>query len=669
MQLRHIACAIALAFPLAVNAATSGINKDNFDPQVRIQDDLYTAVNGGWMQRTEIPADKTSWGAFHQLRDLSEQRVHGIIESAAGNATDPKSKQIADLYASFMNEAEIEKQSLSPIKPLLTEIEQIKQHGDLTKQFGALQLLGLNLPIRLDVRVDAKDSNRYLLHVLQGGLGLPDRDYYLEKDERFAKARDAYMAYLGKLLVLSGTTEDVAGQKAQAIVVLESKLARIQWSVVENRDPQKTYNKYDLARLKKLTPGVDFKSLLVAAEASSINEINVSQPSYQQALAKLVTATDIAVWRDYLRIRAIDRFAPMLPEPFVKAHFNFHEAAIAGAKEQRPRWKRGVEFVESQVTESVGQFYVAQYFPPESKQKMEVLVSNLLKAYAQSIDNLTWMSPATKAAAHDKLGRYTVKIGYPSKWRDYSGLAVKANDLIGNTIRGAQFEYRFDLARLNKPVDREEWCMPPQMVNAYYNPSKNEIVFPAAILQPPFFDANADDAINYGGIGAVIGHEISHGFDDQGSQYDGHGNMKNWWQKEDQQAFRSLTEQLVAQYNQYEPIAGRFVNGQLTLGENIADLSGLQIAYKAYQLSLGGKPAESIDGFTGDQRFFIGFAQIWRNKTRDARALQLLTIDPHSPAQYRPVGAVVNSDAFMAAFGVQPGDGMFKPEKERIRIW
>ncbi len=359
----------------------------------------------------------------------------------------------------------------------------------------------------------------------------------------------------------------------------------------------------------------------------------------------------------------------MLPEPFVKAHFNFHEAAIAGAKEQRPRWKRGVEFVESQVTESVGQFYVAQYFPPESKQKMEVLVSNLLKAYAQSIDNLTWMSPATKAAAHDKLGRYTVKIGYPSKWRDYSGLAVKANDLIGNTIRGAQFEYRFDLARLNKPVDREEWGMPPQMVNAYYNPSKNEIVFPAAILQPPFFDANADDAINYGGIGAVIGHEISHGFDDQGSQYDGHGNMKNWWQKEDQQAFRSLTEQLVAQYNQYEPIAGRFVNGQLTLGENIADLSGLQIAYKAYQLSLGGKPAESIDGFTGDQRFFIGFAQIWRNKTRDARALQLLTIDPHSPAQYRPVGAVVNSDAFMAAFGVQPGDGMFKPEKERIRIW
>ncbi len=669
MQLKRLARALALALPMAAFAAPkSGIELGNFNPAVRIQDDLYAAVNGGWEARTEIPADRTSWGAFHELRDLSEQRVRGLIEQAAQEDS-PSARQIAAFYQSFMDEAAIEQAGSRPLQPLLDEIARLRSPAELAAAIGRLQALGLNLPVRLAVWADAKDASRYLLQLRQGGLGLPDRDYYLEKDARFVAARAAYRDYLRELFALQGVSPAAAAKRSNAILALETKLARLQWSAVQNRDPAKTYNKLNLAGLNKLSNKIDWSALLASAEASQAREVNVAQPSYVQGLAQLLHSQPMAVWRDYLQLRAFDSYAPLLPQAYVTAHFTFHDKTLTGAKDLRPRWKRGVEQVEAYLGEAVGQQYVAKYFPPAAKQKMDELVGNLIKAYAQSIDKLAWMSPATKAAAQQKLANYRVKIGYPSKWRDYSALSVKADDLVGNVQRGRAFEYRYDLAKLGQPIDREEWGMTPQTVNAYYNPSLNEIVFPAAILQAPFFDAEADDAVNYGGIGAVIGHEISHGFDDQGSQFDGQGNLRNWWQDSDRQAFGNLTEKLIAQYERYQPVTGRFVNGRLTLGENIADLSGLQIAYKAYQLSLNGQPAPKLDGFSGEQRFFIGFAQVWRNKTRAERTLQLLTIDPHSPSSLRPVGAAVNSDGFMQAFEVQAGDGMYKPAEERIRIW
>ena len=669
MRLNRLAFALALALPmLAFADPKSGINTANFDSSIRIQDDVYTAVNGGWEKKTEIPADRTSWGAFNELRDLSEQRVRGIIDKAA-KQKDASSRQIATFYATFMDETRANALGVKPLQPLLAKIAGIKDKSDLVKALGSLQLSRVNLPIRLGVEQDAKKSTRYLLQASQGGLGLPDRDYYTEQDARFASARDAYKGYLVVLLTLNGSTVEAAAQRADTVIALEAKLAKAQWSKVENRNPEKTYNKLDRKGLAQLTPNFDWTALLHAAEAQKASDLNVAQPTYVQALAGLLEAEPIAVWQDYLELRLTDQFAPYLSQPFVDAHFAFNDKALTGAKELRPRWKRGVELVESNLGEAIGKQYVAQYFPASAKLKMETLVGNLMKAYGQSIDKLGWMSPATKVKAQEKLASYVVKIGYPSKWRDYSALIVKANDLVGNVVSGAQFDYRFDMSHLGKPIDRSEWGMTPQTVNAYYNPSMNEIVFPAAILQPPFFDAEADDAVNYGGIGAVIGHEISHGFDDQGSQFDAQGNLKSWWVDADRLAFTGLTERLVNQYNGYQPIAGRFVNGKLTLGENIADVSGLQIAYKAYQLSLNGKAAMLLDGFTGDQRFFIGFSQVWRNKTRDERSLQLLTVDPHSPARFRPIGAIVNSDGFIAAFGVKPSDGMYRPAEDRIRIW
>ncbi|WP_269533542.1 M13 family metallopeptidase [Chitinimonas sp. BJYL2] len=669
MQLKHLAFAIALALPMATMAAPkSGIDKQNFDKSVRIQDDLYAAVNGGWERKTEIPADKASWGAFHELRDLSEKRTREIIEGAA-KLKGHEAKQVADFYASFMDAAKVEERGVMPLKPMLSNFARVPDTAEMTKLWGNLQQMGIPLPFVFFVDQDSKDSTRYQLQVYQSGLGLPDRDYYLEKDERFAKARDAYREYLKTLLTLSGIARDDADARADSVMALETKLATAQWSKVDNRNPEKTYNKYDREGLKTFAPGIDWDALLKASLAGDVSDINIYQPSYITEVGLLMSSEPIATWRDYLSIRALDRHAPHLSKAFVDAHFNFHEKTIAGAKELRPRWKRGVEVVENNLGEAIGKLYVEKHFPAASKKKMEVLVSNLMKAFDESIDNLAWMSPETRKQAKVKLANYGVKIGYPNKWRDYSGLQVRADDLVGNVVRGSIFEYRERIGRIGKPIDREEWLMTPQTVNAYYNPSMNEIVFPAAILQPPFFDPKADDAVNYGGIGAVIGHEISHGFDDQGSQFDAHGNLKNWWVDSDRTAFSNLTEKLVAQYAKYEPIAGRFVNGKLTLGENIADLSGLQIAHKAYRLSLGGKPAPVLDGFTGDQRFFIGFAQVWRNKTREERLLQLLTTDPHSPAHVRPVGAAVNSDAFVSAFGVKEGDGMFKPENERIRIW
>ncbi|MDR3429345.1 M13-type metalloendopeptidase [Silvimonas sp.] len=659
----------ALLLSLHVAAApVSGIDFANFDKTVRVQDDLYLHTNGTWIKNTTIPADKGSTGAFLMLRDLSEARSRKIIEDAAAKpVAGTESQQIGDLYRSYMDEATVEKLGVTPVKPALAAIDKLASADDVVRYFGQLQPLSVSTPLMLGVEVNPKDSRQYLPAAYQGGLGLPDRDYFLLDDPRFVAARGAYLTYLTKLFTLAGETQPA--EQAKAVIALETALAKVQWSKVENRDPVKTYNKLTVAELQKLSPGFNWQAFLEGGKMGSVADVDLGQPTYATALGKLLQDQPLATWRSYLKARVLADAAPLLSKAFVDNNFEFHGKALTGTTEDQPRWKRAVALEQAGLGEAVGKLYVAQYFPPAYKARMEALVGNLLKAYGQSIDKLTWMGPETKKQAQIKLAKYAVKIGYPNTWRDYSTLQIKPDDLFGNATRISEFSYNRDLARLGKPVDRSEWLMTPQTVNAYYNPPMNEIVFPAAILQPPFFDMAADDAANYGAIGAVIGHEISHGFDDQGSQFDADGNLKEWWTADDRAKFTALTDRLVAQYDAYEPLPGQHVNGKLTLGENIADNSGLQIAYKAYHLSLNGKEAPVIDGLTGDQRFYLAFAQVWRSKTRDESLLRQVKSDPHSPASFRAIGAVENSDAFFKAFDVKQGDKMYKPEDQRIRIW
>jgi putative endopeptidase len=661
---------LAALFTSASALATppSGIDTSQFDPGVRMQDDLFYAVNGHWLATTPIPADQASWGAFNQLRDLSEARSRTLIEQAVVNrASSADMQKIGDLYRSFMNAAALDQLGSRPLDGDLAQINGIRNLPALTRYLGERLSTPIGLPLTLSVDPDARNASVTLLQVNQSGLGMPDRDYYLKDDPRFSAARQAYCSYLETLFTLAGRTAPQA--RASAVIDLETRLARAQWSNVDNRDPQKTYNKLSRAALMRLTPGLDWNLLLAGAGLSSVRMLNLTQPDYATQLGVLLRTVPIQIWRDYLTARLLDSYAPLLSKPFTDADFAFHQQALSGVQSPKPRWKRGVALVERSMGMALGKRYVSQYFPAPDRDRVNRLVGNLLLAFRQSIDTLDWMTPATREQAQAKLAKYHVKIGYPDKWRDYSTLSIRADDLIGNVKRVSLFQYRYMLNKLGKPVDRDEWQMTPQTVNAYYDPQKNEIVFPAAILQPPFFNANADDAVNYGGIGAVIGHEISHGFDDQGSQFDGEGNLRNWWSAEDRQRFTALTDRLVAQYGAYQPLPGHAINGRLTLGENIADNAGLQIAYKAYHLSLNGHSAPVIDGLSGDQRFFIGYAQVWRSKMQDAQTLKLLVTDPHSPGRFRTNGAVVNADGFYQAFGVHPGDKLYKPESERIRLW
>ncbi|MFG6448839.1 M13 family metallopeptidase [Roseateles sp. BYS180W] len=647
----------------------AGLEFSSFEPQVRAQDDLFRAVNGRWLKQTAIPADKAAWGAFMQLRDASDARVRHIAETLARTPQHSGSveQKVGDFYQSIVNTAALDRAGLQPLKATLASIDAIGERQQLLAWIGR-QTGQLDLPLLLTVDVDAKNPRQYTLMTWQGGLGLPERDYYLKTDDaRFKQARAAYVRYLSVLARASG--ESNPGAAAQRVLALETRIAQAHWDVVALRDPVKTYNRWSTAELADKAPGVDWQLLLTQAGLGQLDSLVVSQPSYVTALAQLLAQEPLQDWKLYLRLRALDSAAPLLHKPLRDAHFAFHDKALTGATQPRPRWQYAVGALDSALGEAVGQIYVQRHFPPEAKARMLALVNQLLAAYKESIDGLSWMSPETKAQAQDKLSKYMVKIGYPDTWRDYSALQVVAGDALGNVERAARFEWQRVAARAGKPVDRSEWGMTPQTVNAYYNPALNEIVFPAAILQWPFFDMKADDAVNYGGIGAVIGHEISHGFDDQGSQYDGNGVLRNWWTDADRKAFEAVTTQLVAQYAAYEPLPGKHVNGQLTLGENIADLSGLQIAYKAYLRSLGGKVAPVIQGYSGEQRFFFGWSQVWREKERDERALQRLTADPHSPSQFRANGAAVNHDGFHQAFGTKPGDKMFKPSQQRIRIW
>ena len=670
LQTRLKVLAIALCLVGTAHAQMkSGVETQYFDPSVRVQDNLFLAVNGTWIKNTPIPADKGRYGSFDILRDTSETRTRQIIEAAASNPQPAGSdaKKIGLLYSGFMDEQAAERNGIKPVLPELKRIGALKTPKDIARAMGEMQRDQITGPFRVGVGQDAKDSTRYQAGMTQSGLGMPDRDYYLKDDDRFKAARAAYLTYLTTLFKLAG--EKTPDTMAATVMKLETDLAKAQWTRVENRDPEKTYNKKAPADMAKLAPEFDWVAYLDAAKLGKISDLDLNQPSYAVAFAKLIGSEPVSTWQTYLKARLLDDAAPVLSKAFVDARFEFRGKTLAGTKEERPRWKRAVGAVEGSFGEAIGQIYVAKHFPPTAKAKMDELVGNLMKAYKVSIDGLTWMSPQTKVQAHRKLSTYITKIGYPKKWRSYASLEVKPNDLYGNMVRAARFNYQFDVDKLGKPIDRDEWGMTPQTVNAYYNPSLNEIVFPAAILQPPFFNSEADDAVNYGGIGAVIGHEISHGFDDQGAQFDADGNLKNWWTDEDKAAFKALTSKLVAQYSAYEPLPGKNINGELSLGENIADLSGLQIAHKAYRLSLGGKEAPVIDGMSGDQRFFYGFAQIWRTVMRDETLLRQLVAGPHSPGQYRPIGSSSNSDAFAKTFDLKPGDKMYKPEGERIRIW
>jgi predicted metalloendopeptidase len=522
------------------------------------------------------------------------------------------------------------------------------------------------------VHQDAKDPTKYVVDLGQSGLGLPDRDYYLKADD--AKLKDAltkYQAHIEKMATIAGDKD--AAKIAKDIVGLETALAKVQWTKVENRDPVKTYNVKKIADLGKLAPGYDWAAWVKAAGVDGkLDSVIVSQPSYLTGFAKLIASTPLPVWKEYFEWQLLHNAAPTLPKAYVDENFAFYGTTLRGIPENRPRWKRGVAAVESSIGEGVGKLYVAKYFPPENKARMEALVKNLLTAYSQSIDTLDWMGDDTKKKAHEKLAKFTPKIGYPNKWRDYSALEIKKDDLYGNLTRATVFEYNRNIDKLGKPIDRDEWGMTPQTVNAYYNPELNEIVFPAAILQPPFFNVAADDAVNYGGIGGVIGHEISHGFDDQGSQYDGDGKLLDapgWFTAEDLANFKKKTAALVAQYNAFDVIPGYKINGELTLGENIADNSGLAIAYKAYKLSLAGKPSETIDGMTGEQRLYAGWAQVWRGKSRDPEAIRLVKVDPHSPANARGLLPLKNQPGFYEAYDVKEGDKMFLAPDQRVIMW
>jgi predicted metalloendopeptidase len=650
---------------------TAGIATQYIESSVRAQDDFFEYLNGKWLKTVEIPSDKSSWGSFMELRENTLPQLRGIIENVASKnaAKGTDEQRIGDFYASFMDEARLEQLGATPLKPELDKIAALKDKSELPALLAHLGKIGVGVPFDFGIHQDNKDSTKYVADIGQGGLGMPDRDYYLKADDKkLAATRAAYQAHVEKMLAMAGDKN--AAANAKAIVDFETEIARVQWTKVELRDPIKAYNKVNLADMGKVAPGFDWKTWLDAAGLSGkTTYVIVGQPTYLKAFVDVSNKTPLDTWKAYLSLHLIESYGSFLSKNFVDERFDFYGRTLSGVKEMEPRWKRGVGAVERSQGESLGKLYVAQYFTPEKKARMEALVKNLLAAYKQSIDKLDWMSPATKKEAQAKLAKFTPKIGYPNKWKDYSALVVSRDDLVGNVMRSRVVEADREINKLGKPIDREEWGMTPQTINAYYNPEMNEIVFPAAILQPPFFDANADDAVNYGGIGAVIGHEISHGFDDQGAQYDGNGNLRDWWTAADHKNFKAKTTALVNQYNAFEPIPGYHVNGELTLGENIADNSGLAIAYKAYHISLKGKKAPVIDGMTGDQRLYAGWAQVWRSKMREQQQIVQVKTDPHSPGQYRANGTLRNQPGFYEAYKVKQGDKMYLAPQDRVIIW
>lgn len=647
----------------------SGINFENMDNTIHPGDDFFEYVNGIWLKNTEIPADKSRYGSFNVLRDNSEADVRTIIEeaSASGAAYGSSEQKVGDLYKSYMDMETRNELGISPLDNRMSQIDNIADLADLSAYFADAGKFSFSTPLALYVAVDAKIPTEYSVHVYQAGLGLPDREYYFNEDDKSVEIRTKYVEHVEKMLELARM--DNASGAAQMIMDLETKIAEFHWKKEDNRDGNKRYNKYAFDDLKALLSNMNLDMYMDVTGVSNVTDVIVNQPSFLEGFNELLSSVNIETWKTYLKWSFVNDMASRLNEDMDKQNFEFYSKTLSGVEEQRPMWRRAVSTVSGNLGEMVGEVYVSKHFKPEAKERMVGLVDNLIKSYDASIRDLEWMGAETKEKALTKLAKFIPKIGYPDKWKDYSALEIKGNDLVGNYERSALYVHNRELAKLGGPIDKTEWFMTPQTVNAYYNPTMNEIVFPAAILQPPFFDMSADDAVNYGGIGGVIGHEIGHGFDDSGSRYNGDGKLENWWTDEDNEKFGERTSVLVEQYNVYEPIEGTTVNGAFTLGENIGDLSGLSIAYKAYKLSLNGEEPPVIDGLTGEQRFFIGWAQAFRSKIRDEALVQQIKTDPHSPDRYRVNGIVYNVDAFYDAFGVTEEHELYIKPEDRVRIW
>ena len=649
-----------------------GFDESGMDRSVRPGEDFNRYSNGAWAARTVIPGDHPYWGSWDILAEESRTHVREILDSAAksGGAAGSSARKMGDYYSSFMDEAAIERLGATPLRPQLAAIASISDYTSLASAFGRALRDGDSVPFGFSVISDLKNPDVNLGYLEQGGLGLPDRDYYLQDEPSMAKAREAYLAYAAKLFSLAGlaTTDADAAARAKQVFDAELQIAQVHWTRVAMRNIPARYDVWKTSEYASKAPGFEWGAFLKAAGLADQATLVASTNTSITATAALISKVPLKTWRDYLALRAIDSHAPFLAKPFVDAHFAFHSTALAGTPDQLPRWKRGARYTESALGEAIGEIYAAKYFGPQAKAAATKLVANLLAATDARLDASDWMSAETKVRAHQKVASLVPKIGYPDRWRDYSKLVVRRGAAYENALAADRFDYDRQLAKLGKAVDRSEWDMTPMTVNAYYNPTRNEIVFPAAVLQAPFFDANADAAVNYGGIGSIIGHEISHGFDDQGRLFDAKGALSDWWTPADADNYKHRTDALVAQYAAYEVLPGLHLNGELTLGENIADTAGIVLAYNAYHTSLGAAAAPQIDGTTGDQRFFLGFAQNWRTLIREPILRQLTTTDPHSPDEIR-VRTVRNCDPWYAAFGVTPADALYLSPTQRVRIW
>jgi putative endopeptidase len=666
--------AAAATVPAAPPAAASnraaigafGLDLAAGKPQVKPGDDFFAYANGGWLDGFTIPADKASFGPFDRLDELSKDRVRGIIEQAAAAHAPAGSpaQQIGDYYAAYIDQVAIEANGLTPAQGDLERIAAAHTREALAALFGEpgfISLFDVQLP------ADFKNPDRYCVFISESTLGLPDRDYYLKDDAQLKEIRSKYVAYVAQMLTLGGVAD--AAAKARDIMAFETAASTVQWSIEKRRDVDAIYNPRSKTQVVAYAPGFPWQPFLAAQQLGGREQLVLGELTAIRDLAALFNKTSVPTLQAFLTFHYLNSHAAYLPKRFDDARFAFYGQAMRGQPQQRERWKRAVDAVDDALGEAVGELYVAKYFPPESKAKMQQLVANLEAALSERIDALDWMTPQTKTRAHEKLAAFTPKIGYPDKWKDYAALSVRRDDLLGNVRRAAEWQWNYQVARLDKPVDRAEWQMTPQEINAYYNASNNEVVFPAAILQPPFFDPNADAAVNFGAIGAVIGHEMGHGFDDQGRKFGPDGAMQDWWTPKDAQVFAARTARLIKEFSAFEALPGLKVNGANTIGENIGDLGGLNMAHEAYLISLKGQPAPVIDGLSGDQRFFLAYAQVWREKYREGALRELVMSDVHSPSQFRVNGPLPNIDAWYSAFNVQPGDKLFIKPEERVRIW
>ncbi len=654
----------------ATPALKSGIFTEYMDTSVRPQDNFYQHMNGTWMKEAVIPSDRTSDGAFYELREKSRKDILNIIKELA-DRKDLKAgsdeQKVAALYNSIVDTVRINDLGMEPLRAQFEAIDAVSNKTEMSRLFARSQRDGFATPFYLFVSIDDKNATRYIPNIWQGGLGLPDRDYYFNDDESFKSIRAAYLVHLEKMFTLAGWSNPA--RTARIILDLETEIAELHWTNVENRNSEKTYNLTSIAAQSELNGGLDWKAFFEEAGMAPTYDLNICQPSFLEGFSQLFGEKSLETWKIYAKWSLLNSFAGYLSSDFDDQNFDFYSRTLSGQQEQRPRWKRGVDGVNGVLGEVVGKVYVSRHFTPEAKVRMMQLVENLRTAFGAAFDELDWMSPETKVEAHRKLAAFTPKIGYPDRWKSYDGLEIKSDDLIGNIIRTNQFNNIDSISKLDEPIRTWEWGMTPQTVNAYYSPSRNEVVFPAAILQPPFFNIEADDAVNYGGIGAVIGHEMGHGFDDQGSHYDGEGNMRNWWTEDDLKKFEVRTKRLVDQYSAFEVLDGLFINGKLTLGENIGDLSGLSISHRAYLTSLNGSEGPVIDGFTGEQRFFMGFGQVWRGKYTEEELRNRVATDVHSPSEFRPIGSLSNFTPFYEAFDVKEGDAMYVSPEKRVHIW